>query len=81
MPKAKLTDEQKTEMYEKWLTEPEALQIAKLGEKRPSAPALELATKDINTNIQEFLTTLFDTVAELKVPGRKAKCKLSFFNS
>ena len=52
MPKkAKLTDEQKTEMYEKWLSEPEALQIAKLGEKRPSAPALELATKDINTDI------------------------------
>ena len=52
MPKkAKLTDEQKTENYEKWLTEPEALQIAKLGEMRPSAPALELATKDINTDI------------------------------
>jgi len=78
MPKAKLSDEQKTEMYEKWLLEPEALQIAKLGEKRPSAPALELATKDINTDIQPFLTEMFITVAELKVPGRKAKCKLSF---
>jgi len=51
MPKAKLTDEQKEEMYKTWLESPEALTIAKLGEKRPSAPALELATKDINTNI------------------------------
>jgi len=38
-------------MYKTWLESPEALTIAKLGEKRPSAPALELATKDINTNI------------------------------
>jgi hypothetical protein len=39
-------------------------------------PALELATKDINTDIQAFLTELYTCVQELKVPGRKAKCKL-----
>lgn len=73
-----MSEEEKLAQYEKWLTEPEALAFAKLGEKRPMNPALELATKDINTDIQVWLTELWTCVQEMKVPGRKAKCKLSF---
>ena len=78
MPKQKLTEDEKIAQYEKWLGEPEAQAIGKLGEKRPMNPALELATKDINTAIQAFLTELYTCVQDLKVPGRKAKCKLFF---
>tara|TARA_B110000285_G_C15101986_1_gene605529 strand:- start:1807 stop:1980 length:174 start_codon:yes stop_codon:yes gene_type:complete len=57
-----LTEEEKIAQYEKWLTEPEATAIGKLGEKRPLNPALELATKDINTDIQAFLTELWTCI-------------------
>lgn len=51
MPKVKLSDDEKEAQYTKWLGENEAQAIDKLIAKVPTAPAIELATKDINTNI------------------------------
>lgn len=62
MPKAKLTEEEKQAQYDAWLAGPEAAAINKVSEKRPMQPPLELASKDINTPIQEFLNAVFALV-------------------
>lgn len=37
---------------------------------------MEMSTKDINDDIQKYLDALFKLVQVMKVPGKKAKCKI-----
>jgi len=48
MVKAKLTDEEKEQQYNKWLGEPEAMAISKFQVARKAIPPMELANKDLS---------------------------------
>ena len=78
MPKAKLTDEQKEEMFNNWQNGPEYASIKKFIEKRPTVKPVEYGTVDVCEEMQPFLDALFNMVNDLKVPGKKAKGKLQF---
>lgn len=43
--------------------------------KRMEIPRLEMSVKDVSYDMQKYLNALWTLVQELKVPGRKAKCK------
>lgn len=74
-PKGKMTDEKKQEMYDAWLKSPEYECIAKFQAKRAEISRLELSLKDISWDIQPYLTAQFQFIQDMKIPGRKAKCK------
>lgn len=74
-PKGKLTDEKKQEMYDAWKASPQYRAIEQFITKRAEIERLELSVLDVSYNLQPYLDALFALVAELKVPGRKAKCK------
>ena len=73
MGKAKLTDEQKEEQFQAWQGGPEFQAIKRFVDKRTSIKEIELGTVDVSDNMQPFLDSLFQMIADLKVPGRKAK--------
>ena len=62
-------------MFEAWKASPAYAAINNFIAKRGEIERLEPSVKDISYNLQPFLDALFELVAELKVPGRKAKCK------
>ena len=62
-------------MFEAWKASPAYAAINNFIAKRAEIERLEPSVKDVSYNLQPFLDALFELVAELKVPGRKAKCK------
>ena len=76
----KLTEEQKTAAFETWTNSDEYTRIQALSLSRGTFGNVEMATKDITDNWETFLRELFDVGTALKVPGRKAKCKLLTVN-
>lgn len=75
MVKAKLTDEEKERDFNNWLNSPESEAINRFCTEMLKKK-LELGLCDISDDFTLFLNMLFEMVQELKVPGRKAKCKL-----
>ena len=72
----KLTDEKKQEMYETWKGTNEYAAIERYIEQRAKIleiERLELSVKDVSYDMQPFLDSMFQLVADMKVPGRKAK--------
>ena len=82
-PKGKLTDEKKQEMFETWKASAEygAIErfIGRRGELTANHGRLELSHTDIPFDMQPYLDAMFALVADLKVPGRKAKGKYISF--
>lgn len=76
MGKAKLTDEQKEEMFNNWQNGPEYAAIKRYVDKRSTIKPIEYGTVDVSEEMQPFLDAFWSMVADLKVPGRKAKGKL-----
>ena len=76
MPKGKLTEEEKEQIFNEWKAGDEYAAIMLVHEKRPEK--LEQGTLDVSDDWTEFLAALWQCVQTLKVPGRKAKGK-SFF--
>ena len=74
MPKAKLSDEEKQAQFDAWLEGNENKVIINLQDKFLKHK-MELSDIDIWDDFQPMLNALFELVQELKVPGRKAKCK------
>ena len=72
-PKAKMTDEKKQEMFEAWKGTNEYQAIEKFIGKRAEIARLEQSNKDMYTDHQPYLDAMHQLVAEMKVPGRKAK--------
>ena len=62
-------------MFEAWKASPAYVAINNFVAKRGEIERIEPSVKDISYDLQPFLDALFELVAELKVPGRKAKCK------
>ena len=79
MPKAKLTDDQKDELFQTWQAGPEYAAIKNFIDKRGTIPVIELGSVDTCCAMQPFLDALFKMVQDLKVPGRKAKGKYHSF--
>jgi hypothetical protein len=79
-PKGKLTDEKKQEMFDAWKGSAEYAAIERFIQKRSEIPRLELSVTDISYNLQPYLDAMFSLVADLKVPGRKAKGMFSIMN-
>lgn len=79
-PKGKMTDEKKQEMFDAWKGGAEYGAIEKfLGARadigKGEIDRIELSDKDYICDLQPYLDAMFSLVAELKVPGRKAKSK------
>jgi len=62
-------------MFEAWKASPPYAAVNNFIAKRGEIERIEPSVKDISYNLQPFLDALFEMVAELKVPGRKAKGK------
>ena len=75
-PKKKLTDEQKQANFDTWRTTDEYNKIISVQDKRNDIK-VEMGTVDIIEEWQPFLNELHQLTAMLKVPGRKAKCKIN----
>ena len=75
MKKAKATDEKKEELFENWKNSSEHASIMRFVTARGAIkPILEDDT-DLKMDIQPFLDELLLLSQELKIPGKKAKCK------
>ena len=74
-PKGKMSDEKKMEMYDAWKASGEYASIERFIAKRGEIDRLELSVTDVSYDLQPYLDAMFALVAELKVPGRKAKGK------
>lgn len=75
----KLTDDQKQALFDAWQDGPEFAHIKTFQAKRAEIRRLELSLKDISWDIQPYLNAQFQMIQDLKVPGRKAKCKCIYF--
>lgn len=76
MPK-KLTEEQKQEAFEKWQQSDEYIKIQAFSAAISTIVKVEMAVSDITDNWTTFLNELYEVGTVLKVPGRKAKCKIT----
>ena len=73
MPKKKLTDDEKEELFQTWQGTQEYAAIKGFQDKRGTIKVIEYGSVDISDDMQPFLNALFKMVQDLKVPGRKAK--------
>jgi hypothetical protein len=74
----KMTEEKRQEMFEQWMASPEFEIIKRFQEEREKQEAIiriELSLKDVWWDIQPYLNAQFQLIQDLKIPGRKAKCK------
>lgn len=76
MPKKKQTEEQKMAAFQNWQNSDEYAKIIAFASARSTIVPIEMGTRDISDNWDTFLKELFELMQVLKVPGRKAKCKL-----
>ena len=53
------------------------MRIETFSNTRSTCGPIEMGTRDITDHWDQFLRELFDVGTALKVPGRKAKCKLT----
>ena len=77
MPKGKLTDEEKEQIFNEWKAGDEYAALMVVVDKKPEK--LEQGTQDVSDDWKEFLNSMFQLVQTLKVPGRKAKGKFETF--
>ena len=78
MKKAKATDEKKEEMFENWKNSAEHQSIMRFITARNMIKPITEEDTDLKMDIQPFLDELLLLSQELKIPGKKAKCKLIF---
>ena len=76
MPK-KLTEEQKLEAFEKWQQSEEYIRIQAFSASISTICKVEMGVNDIVDNWTTFLNELYEVGTALKVPGRKAKSKIT----
>ena len=77
MPPRKLTEEQKQQAFENWQASDEYTKLSQLSNVSSTLLPFDQGTEDISDNWAPFLQELFETGTQLKVPGRKAKCKVA----
>ena len=76
MVKKKQTEEQKMAAFQNWQNSDEYGKILSFSNARGTIVQIEMGTKDISDKWDQFLKELFELMAILKVPGRKAKCRI-----
>lgn len=74
-PKAKLSDEEKQKAYDDWCQTDECQSIDTFRQE-VLKNKIDNGWADITSDFGPYLALKFKLVADLKVPGRKAKCKL-----
>lgn len=84
MPKKGVSPEEKAKAFEVWKETDEYKSIIKWLETRlkdDDVHNLDLAYKDIWQDWQPILDDTFNMCEKMKVPGRKAKCKLHILSN
>ena len=81
MPPKKMSEEARQAAFTAWQQSDEYMKIQSFTSARLTIQPIEMGTKDITDKWDQFLTELYELGSILKVPGRKAKCKVVYTHS